>query len=196
LSKLTITHLVPKFHLPAHGPKCRAKYSFNYTRGVGRTHGETVEQEWAYINLAALSTREMGPGARHSALDDSWGGWNWKKLLGLGEWNNGFVFLLSHHVLTTLIGSLLETNLVKATEMASKQRKAADDFTATFPPDVIQQWRRMVREWEADPSRPNPYVSKDRGRSFCCTLSTVAHSHLDSFKSLRNQVAACSGRGD
>ena len=52
---------------------------------MGRTHGETVEQEWAYINLAALSTREMGPGARHSALDDSWGGWNWKKLLGFGK---------------------------------------------------------------------------------------------------------------
>jgi len=85
LSKFTITHLVPKFHLPAHGAKCQARYSFNYTRGVGRTHGETVEQEWAYINLAALSTREMGPGARHSALDDSWGGWNWRKLLGLGE---------------------------------------------------------------------------------------------------------------
>ena len=51
---------------------------------MGRTHGETVEQEWAYINLAALSTREMGPGARHTALDDSWGGWNWRKVLGLG----------------------------------------------------------------------------------------------------------------
>jgi len=85
LSKFTITYLVPKFHLPAHGTKCHTQYSFNYTRGVGRTHGETVEQEWAYINLAALSTREMGPGARHSALDDSWGGWNWKKLLGFGK---------------------------------------------------------------------------------------------------------------
>jgi hypothetical protein len=88
LSEFSITHLVPKFHLPAHGAKCQARYSFNYTRGVGRTHGETVEQEWAYINLAALSTREMGPGARHSALNDSWGGWNWRKLLGLGEYND------------------------------------------------------------------------------------------------------------
>ena len=85
LSKLTITHVVPKFHLPAHGPKCQVQYSFNYTTGVGRTHSETVEQEWAYINLAALPTQEMGPGARHSALDDSWGGWNWKKVLGFGE---------------------------------------------------------------------------------------------------------------
>jgi len=85
LSRFCITYFVPKFHLPAHGAKCQTQYSFNYARGVGRTHGETVEQEWAYINLAALSTREMGPGARHSALDDSWGGWNWKKVLGLGK---------------------------------------------------------------------------------------------------------------
>lgn len=87
LSKFSIKYLVPKFHLPAHGPSCQGKYSFNYAPGVGRTHGETVEQEWAYINLAALSTREMGPGARHSALDDSWGGWNWRKVLGLGKYN-------------------------------------------------------------------------------------------------------------
>ena len=94
LSTFSLTHLVPKFHLAAHGAKCQAEFSFNYTRGVGRTHGETVEQEWAYINLAALSTREMGPGARHAALDDSWGGWNWKKVLGLGEYN-GLLFLVT-----------------------------------------------------------------------------------------------------
>lgn len=61
-------------------------------------------------------------------------------------------------------GSLLETNLVKAVEMESIQRKAADDFTATFPPDTIRGWRRMVREWESDSSRPNPYISNDRSK--------------------------------
>ena len=98
LTKFSITHLIPKFHLHAHGMKCQVQYSFNYTRGVGRTHGETVEQEWAYINLAALATREMGPGARHSALDDSWGGWNWRKVLGLGIYHH--CFLPPHPVLT------------------------------------------------------------------------------------------------
>ena len=96
LAKFIITYLIPKFHLPAHGTKCQAQYSFNYIRGVGRTHGETVEQEWAYINLAALSTREMGPGARHSALDDSWGGWNWRKVLGLGVYCGCFLIASSH----------------------------------------------------------------------------------------------------
>ena len=56
LSKFSIMYLVPKFHLPAHGPKCQVEYSFNYTHGVVCTHGETIEQEWSYINLAALST--------------------------------------------------------------------------------------------------------------------------------------------
>jgi len=65
-----------------------------------------------------------------------------------------------------MTGSLLDTNLVKAADMASKQRKAAGDFTATFPPDTVQHWRRMVREWEENSSRPNPYISKDRGRLF------------------------------
>lgn len=100
-----ITFLIPKFHLPAHGVKCRTKFSFNFNRNapiilstcfpdayspkidrfVGRTHGETIEQEWSHINGAVLMTREMGPGARHAALDDHWGGWNWMKLVTLGE---------------------------------------------------------------------------------------------------------------
>jgi len=122
-----------------------------------------VEQEWAYINLAALSTREMGPGARHSALDDSWGGWNWRKVLGLGKSGDFSCAYLSY---STPLGSLLEANITKAKEMASVQRKAADDFTATFPETTIRQWKRMVQEWEANPSRPNPYVSNDHGRVF------------------------------
>jgi hypothetical protein len=105
----------------------------------------------------------MGPGARHSALDDSWGGWNWKKILGLGK-SSQLSYL--HPSYLTSTGSLFETNLTKAKEMASIQRKAANDFAATFPEDTIQQWKQMVQEWEANPSRPNPYVSNDRGMYF------------------------------
>ena len=62
-----------------------------------------------------------------------------------------------------MVGSLLEKNLLKAVEMASKQRQVANDFTATFPPKTVQNWRCMVKEWEADPSYPNPYVLKEQG---------------------------------
>jgi len=60
--------------------------------------------------------------------------------------------------------------------MASKQRQVASDITKTFPHDTVQQWKRMVKEWEADSSRPNPYISKDRGRLFCPVLNTVTHT--------------------
>ena len=182
LSKLSITHLVPKFHLPAHDPKCQVQYSFNYAHGVGRTHGETVEQEWAYINLAALSTREMGPGARHSALDDSWGGWNWKKVLGLGKFNSHPHGSIRYRCIDWFVGSLLATNLIKASEMASRQRKAADDFTATFPDKTVKEWRMMVKDWQEDSSLPNPYALEERGMFFQCYLVAVPYRYIDSIK--------------
>ena len=64
------------------------------------------------------------------------------------------------------VESLLKTNLVKAVEMASIQRKAATDFSRTFPDKTIKQWKKMVREWERDSSRPDPYVSAERGMFF------------------------------
>ena len=49
-----------------------------------RTDGENIERGWAWMNPASLSTREMGPGARHDTLDDQWGYWNWRILVQLG----------------------------------------------------------------------------------------------------------------
>ena len=83
-SKFRLEYFIPKFHLPAHGSSCHTKYSFNYRSGVGRTHGENIESGWAHTNPAAISTREMGAGARHSTLDGHWGGWNWRKIIGFG----------------------------------------------------------------------------------------------------------------
>jgi len=82
--KFKLEFFIPKFHLPAHGSSCHTKYSFNYRPGVGRTHGENIESGWAHTNPAAISTREMGAGARRSALDGHWGGWNWRKIVGFG----------------------------------------------------------------------------------------------------------------
>lgn len=84
--KFILEFFIPKFHLPAHGPSCHTRFSFNYRPGVGRTHGENIESGWAHTNPAATSTREMGAGARHSALDGHWGGWNWRKIVRFGRY--------------------------------------------------------------------------------------------------------------
>lgn len=79
-----INFFVPKFHLPAHIEKCQTTFSFNFKRGIGRMDGEAPERGWANINPVASSTKEMGPGARRDTLDDFFGDWNWKKVVGLG----------------------------------------------------------------------------------------------------------------
>src|SRR6516164_3078587 len=61
---------VPKFHLPAHTPKCHAPYSFNFAPGVGRTDSEGVERNWSVLNGIAPSVSMMGPGGRWDTLDD------------------------------------------------------------------------------------------------------------------------------
>lgn len=76
--------VIPKFHIYAHGKQCQSKWSLNFLRWMARTDGEGVEREWSHINSVALSTRLMGPGGRHDTLDDHWGAWNWRKVVGLG----------------------------------------------------------------------------------------------------------------
>jgi len=81
----TIDGAVPKFHEPAHGKRCHTTFSLNYLEGVGRTDGEGIERDWSSVNGAARSTKEMGEGSRHDALDDIWGDTNYRKVIGFGE---------------------------------------------------------------------------------------------------------------
>ena len=159
INKFKLCYLIPKFHLPGHGASCQSAYSFNFTKGVGRTHGETIEQEWAHINLAALSTREMGPGARHLALDDSWGWWNWRKVLGMGT-----ALPISLDLANAQTpGRLLLRNLLTALSMKAKHTTISNKFNTTFPKDVLLSWAEMVTRWELDKTEQNPYSHTEKG---------------------------------
>ena len=83
-----IIWLVPKFHLAAHIEGCADKFSFNYTKNVGRTCGELVESNWASLGTLATSTREMGFGHRRDTLNDAMADWNWRKAVKEGEVTN------------------------------------------------------------------------------------------------------------
>jgi hypothetical protein len=85
------TFAIPKFHLIAHGVKCQTRFSLNYIPGSARTDGEGIEREWAHINAAATSTREMTAGQRHEVLDDMWNFWNWVKLTKLGTSSYSYI---------------------------------------------------------------------------------------------------------
>ena len=66
---------------------------------------------------------------------------------------------------------------MKAVEMAEKQRRIAADFTTTFPSKTVRRWRKMVEEWQVNTSRPNPYVSNERGKSLTITLDPPSYGH-------------------
>lgn len=77
--------LIPKFHLPAHIEKCQTSFSFNLTRGVGRTEGEAIERGWANINALSSSAKQMGPASYRETIDDHFGDWNHQRIVGLGN---------------------------------------------------------------------------------------------------------------
>ena len=71
---------VGKFHLPAHIPSCRFKFSYNFLPGVGMTDGEANERTWPAMNSLASRTKEMGPGHRHDVINDAYGDWNVRRV--------------------------------------------------------------------------------------------------------------------
>ncbi|KZP27030.1 hypothetical protein FIBSPDRAFT_731485, partial [Athelia psychrophila] len=136
--------LVPKFHLPAHIEKCHTSYSFNLTRGVGRTDGEAPERGWSNINPVSSSTKQMGPASYRETIDDHFGDWNWLRIITLGKCR------------------ILLRKLKAAVEERDAQVVDFDAFTKTIPAVTVLQWSTMVEEWEIDNDLPNPFVSVTR----------------------------------
>ncbi|KAF8170968.1 hypothetical protein BJ912DRAFT_860833 [Pholiota molesta] len=138
-----ITYLVPKFHLPAHVAKCRTQFSFNFTKNVGRTDGESPERGWVGPNALAPSTKEMGPGTCRDTLDVHFGDENHKKVIGLGD-------------------SLLRKISAAARDM-TEHITAHRQLESTLSKSDIEQWTLAVEAWEADSSLPNPFENTVSG---------------------------------
>ena len=47
--------------------------------------------------------------------------------------------------------------------MSRKHVDVYEKFLATFPPEMVQKWVRMVEQWETDPKAPNPYDKPEKG---------------------------------
>ncbi|KAJ7434713.1 hypothetical protein FB451DRAFT_1063154 [Mycena latifolia] len=123
---------VPNFHLPPHKPSCHSPFSFHFMWGAGRTHGETVEQNWEFTNGAAASTKMMGMGARHATLEDLFGFHNWRRQV---SWRGIFTKQMSENVMEGQV-----------------HRDAFDAFNAALEeevPELVGKWRAWVKEWES-----------------------------------------------
>jgi len=84
--------------------------------------------------------------------------------------------------------------------MSAKHMEIFEKFSATFPPETVARWVRMVERWEANPKAPNPYNEPAQGEWFPLytfeTMSnlpaatTLQDVHLDLARNENLQLAA------
>ncbi|KAK1221816.1 hypothetical protein PQX77_015369 [Marasmius sp. AFHP31] len=137
---LSLIFKVPKFHLPAHGLRCLAKFAFNYTIGVGKTDGEAIERIWSWLNGCARSLSMMTAGARWDTMDDFMSYWNYRKTVNLE--------------------SSLIKKIVAAMPEAVINARAYSAFTDALKEDYekeIAEWQVLVVQWEQGLSNKCPY---------------------------------------
>ncbi|KAJ7780811.1 hypothetical protein DFH07DRAFT_865230 [Mycena maculata] len=118
---------VPNFHLPGHSP-----FSFHYMWGAGRTHGETIEQNWEFTNRAAASTKMMGIGTRHSTLEDLFGFHNWRRLV---SWRGIFMKRMGENV--------------KEGQIHRDTFNTFDQALRETVPEMVEKWKAWVADWES-----------------------------------------------
>ncbi|KAJ7890043.1 hypothetical protein B0H13DRAFT_2341227 [Mycena leptocephala] len=105
--------------------------------GVGRTDGEGIERTWAVLNPVGFSTKEMGEGARHDAIENKVDHLNFEKNTGQGK--------------------TLARKLIVAIAERDKQVAAFKDVDSTLEHDLRNDWKKQIDDWLVDRSKPNPY---------------------------------------
>ncbi|KAJ7720440.1 hypothetical protein B0H16DRAFT_1474428 [Mycena metata] len=101
-------------------------------RAYGRTHGETVEQNWEFTNGAAPSTKMMGFGTRAATLEDLFGFHNWRRLVA---WRGIFTKRMGENV--------------KEGQVHRDAFEAFDAALREAAPELVEGWEVWVKEWES-----------------------------------------------
>ncbi|KAF7322733.1 CxC2 domain-containing protein [Mycena chlorophos] len=138
LASELVQFAVPKMHIKGHILPCQIRYSLALLLGAGQTDGEGIERLWAAIAGVAGSTKLSGPGTRSDQLDDHWQFWNWRKLVGMAE-------------------SLRRKS--RNAEVELERQEAAFSTFSVEQAEHVPRWLEIVKTFEADNSKPNPYES-------------------------------------
>ncbi|KAK7022741.1 hypothetical protein VNI00_017017 [Paramarasmius palmivorus] len=137
--------VVPKLHIRGHERPCQETYALHLHPGAGQTDGEGIERLWAEVGPVGVSTREMGPGHRRDTIDDHQGARNWRKICGLGY--------------------LLRRREAEARRQTVIQTSEYDRFCESQPRSRVEEWIKMILDWESGSSDINPYSLTERGET-------------------------------
>ncbi|KAL0572308.1 hypothetical protein V5O48_009654 [Marasmius crinis-equi] len=157
---LQLTPAIGKLHEPGHKQVAHQKFSLNLIRGVGYTDGESLERIWAAHNALSNATKTMAPGGRQDLLELHFDFWNWLKYITLGP--------------------SLYRRWRSAVNDRMKQKRAHNNLTRNLDKAMVQQWDRLVTEWEetewAEEQKGliNPYELKEEIYSQARALEELA----------------------
>ncbi|KAJ7049303.1 hypothetical protein C8F01DRAFT_1002465 [Mycena amicta] len=168
LSKYKMQFALPVWHASAHEINCRSKNTLSHAYGVGKTDGEGIERTWSLLNPIGWSTKEMGEGARHDAIEDKIDHLNFEKNVGQGK---------------TLL-----RKLIVATAECKTQEDEFEEMTQTVSKETVNKWSDMVRDWEKDKTRPNPYLvvgGKEAGPSERQVMEQLKAAELEDLRTGR-----------
>ncbi|KAJ7893230.1 hypothetical protein B0H13DRAFT_1625288 [Mycena leptocephala] len=148
LEDYEIQFALPVWHAGAHEMTCQRENSLSFTVGVGRTDGEGIERTWAILNPLGFSTKEMGLGARHDAIENKVDHLNFEKNIRQGD--------------------TLARKLIVAIAERDRQVEEFKEVDRSVAKDIRAKWKGRITAWLADKSAPNPYCpegGKDAGPS-------------------------------
>ncbi|KAJ7446032.1 hypothetical protein B0H11DRAFT_1930374 [Mycena galericulata] len=144
--------MVPNFHLAAHKKGCHSPFSFHWLWGAGRTHGETVEQNWEFLNGIAASTKLMGVGARYTALEGLFAFHNWRRLVAHRR-------ILKQRMAEGIVDGKVHKEAFQAFHDALSQMDGVD----------LSAWRVWVDQWEksqhVENEKNSPYKYEEEGQT-------------------------------
>ena len=93
-------------------------------------------------------------------MDDKFSHWNWTKLVSLGK------VACSPHVLSLTCvhtGPLFKKKYLNAVAQAKVHEDELAFLNRTLPDDVRDTWTTMIKEWERDRTKLNPYYTPLEG---------------------------------
>lgn len=169
--------VVPKFHLSGHRTECQVVFNLAYTKWAGQTDGKCIESGWAQSTSMATWTQESGPNTHRNILDNHWNASSWQKLLGLCKY---YPFLIppSFNVLCSL-GKFFEKSLQRSLAWSKSQREVATLMSKSYKNPIVDKWHKMRKEFDLDPSKPNPYKETDH---CACFFKRIFLPSLTSFQ--------------
>lgn len=75
--------------------------------------------------------------------------------------------------------------------MRKKQAETFTSLSSGFPPETVAKWSKMVKEWELDRSKPNPYEEPEirMFKSFINFLNTANNLIEATLQDVRLELA-------